>query len=104
MNDKIPMIWAKNQTHDNKTRCSCCDRIIRGEPWWVEVIDGGASVAAPGSNSDTSDAGYMAWHPVGPGCAKRNFRGFAVRQFDAFDAASYEQRLKEYLERLTGER
>ena len=72
----IPMKWAGQQTLDNKQRCACCDRIIRGVVRWVEVIDGGRSVAHPGLGPDTTDAGYMGSFPVGAGCAKKHFPGF----------------------------
>jgi hypothetical protein len=43
----IPMRWADEKRNDDKLRCACCDREIKGRHKWVEVIDGGASVADP---------------------------------------------------------
>jgi hypothetical protein len=69
------MVWAdKNQ--GSIGHCAACGRKLSGTPQWVEVIDGGSSVAAPGLDPDTTDAGYMGWFPVGPECARRHFRGF----------------------------
>jgi hypothetical protein len=71
----VPMVWADR--HQGSTEhCAACGRKLSGTPQWVEVIDGGSSVAAPGLDPDTTDAGYMGWFPVGPECARRHFRGF----------------------------
>jgi len=82
-----PMVWARNLKHDNKTRCSCCGKIIKGKAYWVEVINGGGDVAARESNTDTNDAGYMGFHPVGPDCARKHFGGFGFThdQIDTID-------------------
>jgi hypothetical protein len=74
----IPMKWAASKTNDEKLRCVCCDREIKGVARFVEVIDGGSSVANPGLGPDTCDSGYMGFFPVGPGCAKKHFAGFTV--------------------------
>lgn len=74
----IPMIWSKEQTFDNKIRCSCCNREIKTNIRWVEVVDGGRSVIFPNSNPNINDPGYMGSFPVGPDCVKKHFRGFAV--------------------------
>ena len=71
----IPMKWAdKNQ--GSMEHCACCGRKLTSEPVFVEVIDGGGQVAAPGLGTDESDSGYMGFFPVGPSCAKRYFRGY----------------------------
>lgn len=72
----IPMKWAENPTHDNVLRCACCNRKITGKHRWVEVIDGGRSVASPGLGADQNDAGYMGSFPVGNHCARKHFAGF----------------------------
>lgn len=73
----IPMKWAERNT-GSMEHCACCGRKLTGKPMFVEVIDGGASVAAPGLGPDTSDPGYMGFFPVGRSCAKKHFPGFAV--------------------------
>lgn len=73
----IPMKWADDPSHPGSMlHCACCGKAIKGKAVYVEVIDGGFSVAAPGLGPDTNDAGYMGFFPVGPGCAKKHFRGF----------------------------
>lgn len=72
----IPMKWADNPSHDTIMRCACCNRRITGKARWVEVIDGGMSVAAPGLDPDTNDGGYMGFYAVGAACAKKHFPGF----------------------------
>jgi len=74
----IPMVWAENPLHDDITRCAVCDRPVGDYPKYIEVIDGGSSVAAPGLGPDPNDPGYMGFFPVGPTCAKKYFRGFTV--------------------------
>ena len=71
-----PMKWPVSQRHDDKLRCACCDREIKGRAKWVEVINGGCDVASPGLDPDTSDSGYMGFFAVGPTCAKKWFQGF----------------------------
>ena len=73
-----PMKWADKPTHDDNPRCACCDRILKpgSKTVWVEVIDGGSSVAAPGLGVDTTDPGYMGFFEVGRKCAKTHFHGF----------------------------
>lgn len=69
------MKWAdKNQ--GSMEHCACCGRKLLSNHVWVEVIDGGSSVAAPGLNPDTNDPGYMGFFPVGIACGKKNFPGF----------------------------
>lgn len=70
----MPMKWASNI--GSIDQCACCGRKLRGEPRWVEVINGGSDVAAPGLDPDTTDPGYMGFFPVGAGCAKKHFPGF----------------------------
>lgn len=77
----IPMKWAENLINDDKTRCACCNRIIKGKSLFVEVINGGADVAAPGLGPDTEDGGYMGFYPVGVTCANHHFKGFAVESY-----------------------
>ncbi len=72
-----PMKWADQKYLDKHLRCACCGRKIVGKkPKFVEVIDGGSFVAAPGLNPNQSDAGYMGFFPVGNGCARLYFKGF----------------------------
>jgi hypothetical protein len=72
----IPMKWHDNPCHDSVARCACCDRPLKANHKWVEVIDGGSSVANPGLGPDTNDSGYMGFYPVGSSCAKKWFHGF----------------------------
>jgi hypothetical protein len=72
----IPMKWHDNPKHDSINRCACCDRPLKSNHKWVEVIDGGSSVAHPGLGPDTSDSGYMGFYAVGSSCAKKWFNGF----------------------------
>ena len=73
----IPMKWAENPSHPGSMlHCACCGKKLAGKPLYVEVINGGADVAAPGLWPDTSDAGYMGFFPVGRSCARKHFSGF----------------------------
>lgn len=72
----IPMKWAEEKREDDELRCACCDRAIKGAPQYVEVINGGDDVAAPGLGPDPDDPGYMGAFPVGPTCARKHFKGF----------------------------
>jgi len=72
----IPMKWADHSTQGSTEHCACCGRKLTSEPLFVEVIDGGRQVAAPGLNTDESDPGYMGFFPVGRACARRHFHGF----------------------------
>lgn len=71
----IPMKWTDTRTGSTE-HCACCGRKLSGQAKWVEVIDGGLSIAAPGLDPDQSDPGYMGFFPVGAGCAKKHFHGF----------------------------
>jgi len=73
----IPMKWADHH-QGSMEHCACCGKKLTGPAVYVEVIDGGLSVAAPGLGPDTNDAGYMGFFPVGKTCAKKHFRGFTV--------------------------
>lgn len=73
----MPMKWAKIATDGAQDRCACCGKVIKGKRRYVEVINGGADVAAPGLGPDESDAGYMGFFPVGMSCAKNHFPGFS---------------------------
>lgn len=75
----MPMKWADDLINDIHERCACCSKVITGKPYWVEVINGGADVAAPGLGPDTEDGGYMGFYPVGVSCARKHFPGFYVR-------------------------
>lgn len=72
----IPMKWSGKDTNGSQEHCSCCGRKLTGDPLFVEVIDGGASVAVPGLGPDESDPGYMGFFPVGKSCARKHFAGF----------------------------
>jgi len=72
----IPMKWSDKYTNGSMEHCACCGRTLTSTPVYVEVIDGGAQVAAPGLDPDQSDPGYMGFFPVGRVCAKKHFRGF----------------------------
>lgn len=73
----IPMKWADdNSNQGSMEHCACCGRKLTGKPLWVEVIDGGGSIAAPGLGPDTTDGGYMGFFPVGRSCARKHFPGF----------------------------
>lgn len=74
----IPMKWADNLINDDKQRCVCCNKVITGQPRYIEVINGGGDVAAPGLGPDTDDGGYMGLYPVGRACAKKHFQGFTI--------------------------
>lgn len=86
-----PMKWAEEKTDDNKTRCACCDRVIRKieSAKWVEVINGGDDCAAPGLGVDTSDPGYMGLFLVGATCARKHFPGF-THDYDDPPCADYD--------------
>jgi hypothetical protein len=71
-----PMKWSDKGTNGSMEHCSCCGRRLTGQPVWVEVIDGGSSVAAPGLDPDTNDPGYMGFFPVGRACGRKHFHGF----------------------------
>ena len=75
----IPMKWSEHG--GNLERCACCGRKLRGNPRFVEVINGGSDVAAPGLDPDQTDPGYMGFFPVGAGCAKKHFPGFTHASF-----------------------
>lgn len=50
--------------------CTHCGRGVKeGAGWMVEVVDGGGSLAVPGT-ADTSDPGYMGCWVLGSTCAK----------------------------------
>lgn len=70
-----PMIWA-DRRHDDKERCVCCGKPLKGQVAWVEVINGGNDVAHPDEKPDQNDPGYMGLHPVGVTCARKHFKGF----------------------------
>jgi len=72
----IPMRWSDARTSGSTEHCACCGRRLTGRPVYVEVIDGGGQVAAPGLDPDQADAGYMGFFPIGRSCAKKHFRGF----------------------------
>lgn len=72
----IPMKWADAGTNGSMEHCACCGRKLTSLPVWVEVIDGGASVAALGLGPDTADPGYMGFFPVGRSCGRKHFPGF----------------------------
>ncbi len=72
----IPMKWSGKDTNGSIEHCVCCGRKLTGTPVYVEVIDGGGQVAAPGLDPDQTDAGYMGFFPVGRHCAKKHFRGY----------------------------
>lgn len=76
MATKIPMKWSESGTIPSEEHCAACGRKLKDNPVFVEVIDGGDQVAAPGSNPDQNDPGYMGFFPVGPSCAKKYFRGY----------------------------
>lgn len=76
--DTMPMKWAPEYTGDGFSHCVCCNRRLGRKKRWLEVVDGGARVARPGSNPDQSDPGYMGCFPVGVMCARKHFPGFAV--------------------------
>ena len=75
----IPMKWAKIPSHSGSLdHCVCCGRKLTGKPVFIEVINGGADVAAPGLGPDTNDPGYMGFYAVGRTCARKHFPGFTV--------------------------
>jgi hypothetical protein len=77
----IPMKWAEDSSRQGGMDfCACCGRKLKGKRLFVEVINGGADIAAPGLGPDTSDAGYMGCFAVGPSCARKHFPGFAVEE------------------------
>jgi hypothetical protein len=71
----IPMVWPEdgdNIITDDKQRCACCNRVIKGTPkWWVEVTDGAATARHPGLPAWEHSGGYMGFYPVGPECRKK---------------------------------
>lgn len=71
----LPMKWSDNNT-GSMEHCACCGRKLTAVPLYVEVINGGSHVAAPGSGTDTNDPGYMGFFPVGRSCARKYFRGY----------------------------
>ena len=78
----IPMKWPDADLYNGSLEhCACCGKPLKGKRRWVEVIDGGASVAAPGLNPDPNDPGYMAFYPVGLSCARKHFPGFTHPDF-----------------------
>ena len=77
----IPMKWSDTDNNGDMTRCACCGKPIKGKARFVEVIDGGSSVAHPGLGPDTNDPGYMGFFAVGPGCARKHFPGFTHSDF-----------------------
>ena len=80
--DTMPMRWAENRDYSGSLdHCACCGRKLKGSAMWIEVIDGGATVAAPGLSPDINDSGYMGFYPVGSTCAKKHFTGFARSDF-----------------------
>lgn len=77
----IPMKWAEDQSHQGSMDyCACCGRKLTGKRLYVEVINGGSDVAAPGLGPDTNDPGYMGCFAVGATCATKHFPGFAVEE------------------------
>ena len=75
MSKTIPMKWATNGTSSD-TRCACCGRKLGARRVYVEVIDGGARVAAPDSYPKQDDPGYMGWFAVGQTCGAKHFSGY----------------------------
>ena len=74
----IPMKWAEDKGFaGSMEHCACCGRKLTSKPMFVEVINGGSDVAAPGLGPDTNDSGYMGYFPVGRTCARKHFPGFA---------------------------
>ncbi|MDN5893926.1 MAG: hypothetical protein L0H93_07855 [Nocardioides sp.] len=52
--------------------CTVCGRGVKPDSGWVvEVVDGGAHIAAPGQPVDRDDSGYMGAWVLGSECAKR---------------------------------
>ena len=74
----IPMVWADHSkgTAGPIEHCAACGRKLTGKRRWIEVIEGGSMVAAPGLGPNTADPGYMGFFPVGPECARKHFHGF----------------------------
>lgn len=60
--------------------CTTCGRGVKpGNGWLVEVIDGGAHIAAPGLGPDTTAPGYMGVWVLGPECGKHVPREFRTK-------------------------
>jgi hypothetical protein len=80
------MRWGPQESRASGGCCVCCGRKFRSvkSVRWVEVIDGGSTVAAPGLGVDTNDPGYLGLFPVGVGCARKHFPGFTqwIPEFD----------------------
>lgn len=71
------MKWSDKQDYSGALdRCACCGKKLLGKSLWVEVINGGELVVAPGQATDTSDPGYMGFYPVGTTCGRQHFLGF----------------------------
>lgn len=52
--------------------CTHCGRGVKpGKGFLVEVVDGGGAIAAPGSNPDMADPGYMGVWVLGSTCARK---------------------------------
>ena len=75
------MKWSDKEQRGTASHCSCCGRKLKGNVFYVEVIDGGGQVAAPGLNPDQNDPGYMGFHPVGSSCEKKHFKGYTHGPF-----------------------
>lgn len=79
----MDMKWAEEKDIQGENYCVCCGRKLnpnRKFAYYVEVIDGGAMVAAPGLGPDPNDPGYMGCHEIGAGCARKHFSGFFHKQ------------------------
>lgn len=79
MPQTMKMIWG-DQKDGVRNPCAACGRELKGEAWFVHVIDGGSNVLHPSEEATYQpDAGEMGFHPVGPECRKK-FGAFAVKE------------------------
>lgn len=74
-NDLDQDAHARNENRARQNGLEPCERCGRGVKagagWWIEVVNGGSSVARPGSVVDVNDPGYMGCYILGSECAKR---------------------------------
>jgi hypothetical protein len=86
--DPLPirgLIWPRSRRqHANAwgdpDYCQVCGRKVGRNPYWLHVVDGGASAIKPEDNHHYyGDSGDMGHFPIGSECAKRFPSEYLIR-------------------------
>jgi hypothetical protein len=68
---RIPESTKPYREPCEKDPCVVCGREVKNPRHYLEVVDGGAYAAVPGS-ADVNDAGYVGGLPIGPDCLRQH--------------------------------